>query len=73
MKNHEPENSLEMRHYRMGREAHAQGKTADSFAGTCLVRRGWYAAGWHDADIEAGNTVLEQLAKRRGEGKQCTN
>lgn len=42
---------------RKGRAAHAKGLTLDAcaFSGALAA---WWKAGWHDADVEAGNSWL---------------
>ena len=55
MANYEPEDSLQMRFYRLGQIAHNEGNGVNTCDSTDPVRRAWFAAGWHDADIEAGN------------------
>ena len=58
MRQTDPEDSLQMRFYRLGIQAHADGMSVNSCDSTDPVRRAWFKAGWHDADIEAGNSVL---------------
>lgn len=60
MRQTEPEDSLQMRFYRHGIQAHTDGMSVNSCDSTCPVRRAWFKAGWHDADIEAGNSVLKK-------------
>jgi hypothetical protein len=55
---YETDDSIQMRFYRQGIAAHASGKTVNSCDVIDPVRQAWFRAGWHDSDIEAGNTVL---------------
>jgi hypothetical protein len=54
----------ESQYYNLGRQAHAQGFGVIACNVTDPVKAGFWRGGWHDADIEAGNTVLPQGVRR---------
>jgi ribosome modulation factor len=49
--------------YQIGREAHAAGYKTIHCDVRDPIARSWWLAGWHDADIEAGNSVLDKINK----------
>jgi ribosome modulation factor len=49
--------------YQLGREAHAAGYQTIQCDVRDPVKRSFWLAGWHDADIEAGNSVLDKINK----------
>jgi len=49
--------------YQLGREAHAAGYQIIHCNVRDAVARSWWLAGWHDADIEAVNSVLDKINK----------
>ena len=49
--------------YALGRQAHAAGYQTIHCNVRDAVARSWWLAGWHDADIEAGNSVLDKINK----------
>jgi ribosome modulation factor len=49
--------------YQLGREAHAAGYQTIQCDVRDPVERSFWLAGWHDADIEAGNSVLDKINK----------
>jgi len=56
--------------YNKGRKLHAEGLGSESVNCYFNARsRAWVAAGWHDADIEAGGKTVHALIK---ELLQCT-
>jgi hypothetical protein len=49
--------------YQLGREAYAAGYKTIHCDVRDAVARSWWLAGFHDADIEAGNSVLDKINK----------
>ena len=52
-------NITEEKCYHMGRAAHTQGLPITACDVVKAHHAAWWKAGWHDADIEAGNSVLQ--------------
>lgn len=44
--------------YRMGKAAHGDGYKIAACPNMPTVASSWWKAGWHDADVEAGNSWL---------------
>ena len=55
-------NSTESQYYNMGRQAHDQGFDITACDVIKAHHAAWWKAGWHDADIEAGNSILREPA-----------
>jgi ribosome modulation factor len=49
--------------YQSGKQAHAAGYKTIHCDVRDPIARSWWLAGWHDADIEAGNSVLDKINK----------
>jgi len=49
--------------YLSGRQAHAAGYQTIQCDVRDPIERSYWLAGWHDADIEAGNSVLDKINK----------